>query len=402
MDKSGHIVRRKQGLLVGLCVLSTIATWPAGDTVARTRIHHRPAQIERLHPPQILTREPSVSAETACLIDVDTGRILFEKDGNKRMRIASLTKIVTAWVAVRSGKLGDIVTATRNATRQEGSSVYLSVGEKQTLLALCYAIMLRSGNDAAMAIAEHLGNGSSAQFAERMNQDVRQLGLTHSHFVNPHGLDHPEHYSTAHDMAVITAAALHNPTFRRIVSTKTYTIPWPGSTWDRKMKNKNKLLWMVSGADGVKTGYTKLAGRCLASSMTRDGHQVALIVLRDPNDWSDSAHLLTYGLTGFERKNITQLVHHPYTAKVRYGERETVPLVPSGSVIYPLHRDETAAIEARVIKLRALSAPLRKGQAAGTVAYYLHGQLLGQVALVVAEPVAAKGIIGRIREWMFH
>jgi len=400
MDKVAHRVKERRakapmrkttGVPAALGALALVAlTWQPACAVARAHPRIQSAQV-----PSVVSREPGNSAESACLIDVDTGRILYEKNADKRMRIASLTKIITAWIAVRSGKLDQMATASANAARQEGSSIYLTAGEKQTLRALTYALMMRSGNDAATTIAEFL-DGSTEKFAAHMNRDVRGLGLTHSHFMNPHGLDHDDHYSTAHDMAVITAAALHNPVFKAIVSTRYYSIPWAGQKWDRKLRNKNKLLWMMAGADGVKTGYTKKAGRCLASSATRDGHQVALVLLRDGNDWLDSMHLLTFGLTGFERRNITELVCRDYEAQVRYGAKERVRLRTQGSIVYPLHRDETAAIEART-HIRTLSAPVREGIAAGDVEYWLQGRKLGTVKLVAAESVAPKGFWGRLR-----
>lgn len=401
MDKVAHRVKERSGqpeisrvkrLVVTLCSSLMVVglIWQPLSADARTR-----TRLPQVAVPKVVSQAPGNSAETACLIDVDTGRILYEKNADKRMRIASLTKIITAWIAVRSGKLDQVATASQNAVRQEGSSIYLAPGEKQTLRALTYALMMRSGNDAATTIAEFL-DGSTEKFAEHMNRDVRGLGLTHSHFVNPHGLDHDEHYSTAHDMAVITAAALHNPEFKKIVSTRAYTIPWQGQKWDRKMRNKNKLLWMMDGADGVKTGYTKKAGRCLASSATKDGHQVALVVLRDGNDWVDSMHLLTYGLTGYERRNVAELVHRDYVAAVRYGVRNDVALRTLGSVTYPLLRDETAEIEART-QIKTLSAPVRKGAVAGRVEYWFKGQKLGAVQLVATESVEPKGFWGRLR-----
>jgi len=402
MDRTRHSLKRQaarrrtgtHGLKIATAVttLCLVVSGMASPQIASARGHSR---IEVVPAPQVVTQEPANSAETACLVDVTTGRILYEKHGDRRMRIASLTKIVTAWIAVRSGKLDQVVTVSPKATRQEGSSIYLASGERQTLRALTYALMMRSGNDAAMAIAEFL-DGSEAKFAEHMNREVRSLGLTHSHFMNPHGLDHDEHFSTAHDMGVITATALRVPEFHRVVSTKIYTIPMPGESWDRKLRNKNKLLWMMPAADGVKTGYTKKAGRCLASSATRDGHQVALVLLRDGNDWIDSIHLLTYGLTGFNRTNIGQLAHRDFTTNVRYGVTDRVRLQPTGSLVYPVRPDEITEI-ATSLHVRSLGAPVRKGQVAGFVDYELHGVKLGTLTLVAAEPVEPKGLWGRIR-----
>ncbi len=407
MDKSRHILQlrlypahmaRVRRWVAGLAITALVFE-PFGSTLALA--HDTEKVGNKIGVPQIVTREPQIAAESASLIDVQSGRVLYERQPDKRMRIASLTKIITAWIAVRSGKLDAIVTASDRAVRQEGSSIYLARGEKQTLRDLTYAMMLRSGNDAATAIAEFLG-GSTEKFADIMNAEVRKLGLTHSHFMNPHGLDHDQHYSTAHDMAVITATALKNPTFAAIVSTKYYSIPWQGQKWDRKMKNKNKLLWMLPGASGVKTGYTKKAGRCLASALTRDGRQVALVVLRDGQDWVDSAHLLTYGITAFDRRNICDIAFREFHAPVRFGQKSEVKVVPSGHLVYPLHQDETAAIEVKTVHIDKLSAPIRVGKKAGEVVYFLHGQKIGSLPLVTAETVDAKGFFGRLREWIMH
>ncbi|KUO95863.1 hypothetical protein ATW55_09015 [Ferroacidibacillus organovorans] len=362
---------------------------------------HADARRMRKHIQRVQQIQPGTenSAETAALIDVDSGRFLYEKLGNRRMRIASLTKIITAWIAVRSPKFNQTVTVSRNAVRQEGSSVYLVEGEKQTIRNLTYALMLRSGNDSAVAIAEGVA-GSVDRFATMMNKEAQKAGAKHSHFVNPNGLDHPEHYSTAHDMALMTAAALHNPTFRAIVRTKYFTMPWPNQPWDRKMKNKNKLLFM-SEADGVKTGYTKKAGRCLASSMTKDGHQVALIVLRDGNDWVDSLRLLRYGLTAFERKPLAEQFAQTVRIPVRYGDAATVAAHAVGNATYPLKQSEHQDVRFVVHAARTLLAPIRKNQVVGTVDYMFHGARIGSAVLKTDSDVKGTGFIGWLRS-LFH
>ncbi len=398
MGRSKHRVKQtmfKATRYFVLCcaVISSVSVVSPMSVMAA---HH----IPKLSVQQHVTHVPAVSAEAACLVDVTTGRVLYELHGDRKMRIASLTKIITGWIAVRSGKLQQMVTVSHHAARQEGSSIYLAQGERQTLLALTYGMMMRSGNDAATAIAEFLG-GSVPKFAQMMNHDVQSLGLVHSHFVNPHGLDDPMHYSTAHDMAIITATALKNHTFHQIVQTKYYSIPWTSQPWDRKMKNKNKLLWMMKNADGVKTGYTKKAGRCLASSATWQRHQVALIVLRDPSDWVDSANLLTYGLTAYDRSNLATAIPVSVSAPVRFGEVRSVSLHVRGQVIYPLLPSEKAMVRAVPVSVKKLSAPIQVGQPAGKVKYVLAGHVIGQADLVTASSVKGKGWFGRLREMFF-
>lgn len=245
------------------------------------------------------------NAESAALIDVTSGRILYAQQGDKKMRIASLTKIMTAIVAVERGKLEDLVTVGPDAFGKDGSSVYLKLGEKITLQHLLYGLMLRSGNDAAVAIAEHVG-GSLDGFVLMMNEKARELGMEGSHFMNPHGLDHDAHYSTANDMAKLTAYALKNPVFQEIVKTETKRVPNPDEKWDRIWHNKNKMLNIYKDSDGVKTGYTKLAKRCLVSSATKNGQQLAVVTLNDPNDWVDHARLLDWGFKNYSLRMLAE------------------------------------------------------------------------------------------------
>ena len=198
------------------------------------------------------------SATSSILMDVDSGRVLYEHNADKQMLIASTTKILTALVAIREGDLDDVVKVSREAAMTEGSSMYLKEGEELTLETLLYGLLLCSGNDAAVAIADHVG-GSQEGFVRMMNETAQELGMEHSSFANPNGLDHEDHYSTARDMARLACAAVNNETLVRIASTKTVTIG------GRTMTNHNKLLSMEDGCIGLKTGYTRAAGRTLVS-----------------------------------------------------------------------------------------------------------------------------------------
>lgn len=340
---------------------------------------------------------PVSAGATAALIDVDSGRILYGKDMNKQMRIASLTKILTAILAIESGKMDDIVTVSSNAAGKEGSSIYLAAGEKLKLSDLVYAIMLRSGNDAATAIAEHV-SGSVDKFADLMNQKVKQLGLTDSHFVNPHGLDNDQHFSTAHDMAVITAYALKNPTFRQIVATKNYSIPWQGKEWDRSMRNKNKMLTMYGGADGVKTGYTKKAGRCLASSATKDDEQLAVIVLNDGNDWRDSASLLDYGFTKYNQSVRVKQGEPLAQIPVTNGTASTVAAAAIASYSYPT-RSEEQSVQKVADLPKQLKAPIKQGQVIGHIRFMQGNQLLSDIPVNAMQSVDGTGFWWQIVKW---
>ncbi|EXX88256.1 peptidase M15, partial [Paenibacillus darwinianus] len=279
----------------------------------------------------------STNARAAALIDVESGRILYSSRGNERMKIASLTKIMTAIVAIEHGKLSDAVRTSRRASGKEGSSIYLKVGEEMSLQNMLYGLMLRSGNDAATAIAEHVG-GSEEGFVFLMNKKAEMLGLDHTRFMNPHGLDQPDHYSSANDLAKLTAYALRNGVFRDIVKTRVKTAPNPNDAWDYKWTNKNKMLAMYDGADGVKTGYTKQAFRCLVSSATRNGQQLAAVTLNDGDDWVDHRRLLDWGFANY-----------PLDGLAESGQRLSgYEVTVARAFRYPLAAGERQAVRTRL------------------------------------------------------
>lgn len=327
---------------------------------------------------------PPISAETAALVDVASGRILAEKQGNKRMRIASLTKIMTAIVALEEGSSQDIVTTPPSAYGKEGSSIYLKRGEKMKMEDMLYGLMLRSGNDAAVAIAEHVG-GSVDGFARMMNEKAQYIGMRSSHFTNPHGLDDSDnHYSTANDMALLTAYALRNPEFKKIVSTQVKYIPWEGEQWDRKLLNKNKMLRLYEGADGVKTGYTKIAKRCLSSSATRGGQQLAIVVLNAPQDWNDSMSWMDYGFANYPQ---TELIKE----KARLGEEKqengVLAYYSTRSFSYPLAAGEKGQVSARIV--RNIQQPY--------VELTLRGDVIGRVPLALDQETFAQAVEHRFQ-----
>ncbi len=227
-----------------------------------------------------------VSAAAAVLMDVDSGRLLYEKNGEKRMLIASTTKLMTALVALEQGGLQQEITVT-GGHMAEGSSMYLRPGEKLTLETLLYGLLLSSGNDAALAVTECMGG--AAPFVARMNEKAAELGMENTHFANPNGLDDEEHYSTAEDMAKLAAAAMNDPVLRRVASTRTARIG------GRTLTNHNKLLSRVEGCVGLKTGYTRAAGRTLVSCAERDGVRLVAVTLQDGDDWNDHASLYEQG-----------------------------------------------------------------------------------------------------------
>jgi len=340
------------------------AAWPASPATAA--------------PPPI-----STNAQAAALIDVESGRLLYSSRGSERMRIASLTKIMTAIVAIEHGTLSDTVKVSKRAAGKEGSSIYLRVGEEMSLSHLLYGLMLRSGNDAATAIAEHVG-GSEEGFVHLMNEKAAWMGLTDTHFMNPHGLDHDKHYSSANDLAKMTAYALRNATFRDIVKTRVKTVPNPNEAWDYKWTNKNKMLSLYDGADGVKTGYTKLAKRCLVSSATRDGQQLAAVTINDGDDWVDHRHLLDWGFA-----------HYPLIQLAGEGQQlDGYPLRTGSRFRYPLAEGERAKLRTRLVKQPAEDIRYSLGDA-GRLEYYLDGAYIGAVPLEAVPPEASSAESGR-------
>ena len=240
---------------------------------------------------------PRLSAKSAVLLDASTGRVLYASHAEDKSLIASTTKIMTALVICETGDLNRTVVIPPEAVGIEGSSMYLKAGEVLSVHELLYGLMLRSGNDAAVALAL-ADSGSISAFAMRMNEKAAVLGLKNTHYANPHGLDSEENYSTALDLARLTRFALQNPDFAQLVSTKSVTIG------DRVLTNHNKLLWQYSGAIGVKTGYTRTAGRILVGAAERDGRRLIAVTIADPNDWADHAALFDYGFSQFSERQL--------------------------------------------------------------------------------------------------
>ncbi|MBW7473496.1 D-alanyl-D-alanine carboxypeptidase [Paenibacillus oenotherae] len=318
----------------------------------------------------------STHAKAAALIDVESGRLLYSDEGDKQMKIASLTKIMTAIVAIEHGKLSDKVKTSKRAAGKEGSSIYLKLGEEMSLHNMLYGLMLRSGNDAATAIAEHVG-GSEEGFVHLMNEKARMLGLENSQFKNPHGLDAEGHYSSANDLAKLTAYALRNRIFKEIVKTKIKTAPNPNEEWDYKWKNKNKMLTMFEGADGVKTGFTKQAFRCLVSSATRNNQQLAVVTLNDGDDWVDHQKLLNWGFA-----------HYPLDEVAHKGQPVNgYPLAVGRTLQYPFAEGEREQLRSKMVLLPVKSTAYALGER-GTINWYIGDAKIGSTP--VYEPQGAR------------
>lgn len=323
----------------------------------------------------------STSASAALLMDVNSGRVLYAQNADAKMRIASTTKILTALVAIERCPLSDTVSVSREAACTEGSAMYLREGETLTLETLLYGLLLCSGNDAAVAIASHVG-GSAGGFVALMNEKARELGMTSSSFANPNGLDDEKHYSTARDMALLACAAVNNETLVRIASTKSITIG------ERTMYNHNKLLSYMDGCIGLKTGYTKAAGRTLVSCAEQNGQRLVAVTLQDGNDWADHQSLYAYGFSTYPAQTGAVLGQTVKQAAVTGGLTASVPLAAAASFTWPVGAGET--LVCRVELKEELTAPITAGTPAGEAILSVNGTEVGRVGLLCGANVPPK------------
>ena len=314
----------------------------------------------------------AISAKSAILMDGNTGRILYEKEADAQSLIASTTKIMTALIVCEQCNVLDRVRIPKEAVGIEGSSMYLQEGEVLTIQDLLYGLMLHSGNDAATALAIYC-SGTVAGFTELMNDKANTLGMKNSHFVNPHGLDAPDHYSTARDLAILATEAMKNPIFATTVSTKSV------SAGNRRLTNHNKLLWRVEGANGIKTGYTKAAGRILVSGAKRDGRQLIAVTINAPDDWNDHTAMLEEGFIRYSLQQLVQKGDVLGTVEVAWGTNETVALIASQDFSWSMAQGEEVSIE--LPGNGFVYAPVSQGQWAGNAHILVDGEKVGTIEL---------------------
>lgn len=320
------------------------------------------------------------SAKSAILMEAGSGRVIYEQNAHDRRLIASTTKLMTALVALESGvELSREITVSPRWVGVEGSSIYLREGEKLTLETLLYGMLLRSGNDAALAVAEVCG-GSEEAFVARMNEKAAELGMVDSHFANPSGLNDEEHYSTAYDMALLARACLENELLREMVSTRSISLE------GRSFTNHNKLLWQYQGCIGLKTGYTEKAGRTLVSAAEREGMTLICVTLSDPNDWADHAALFDYGFSALELETPVRAGDQMGSVPVEGGLVPLCPLVAGETLAVPLMAGEEPEVEV-LLDGDALAAPCSEGQRVGEILCLLNGEELGRVPLVTGRAV---------------
>ena len=330
-------------------------------------------------------RFPDISASSYALLDARTGEVIFCHNENQRMPIASITKIMTALVVLENAKLDASVTVTAESCGIEGSSIYLYEGEKLSVNDLLYALMLESANDAAVCLANFVA-GSVEEFSDMMNAKCESLGLRNTHFNNPHGLEDPEHYSTAKDIAIIWNECMKNDTFRQIVGTKTYRIDLSEEDGYRFLSNHNKLLKSYEYCIGGKTGFTKASGRCLVSGAKLDDLELVMVTLNDPNDWLDHENLLNYAINLYSKVNVAAVGSLKVDIPVVGGKRSTVTL--NNIEERTISVRDVSKLSSRVEAPRFIYAPIQTtDKPLATVVYLYDGKEVDTVDLYPEKTV---------------
>lgn len=329
--------------------------------------------------------EISVSAQSYCLMECDSGQITLQSNAKLRLPMASTTKIMTAILAIENMPLKKVVTVSSDACGIEGSSIYLCKDERLTAEELLYALMLESANDAACAIAIEVG-GSVEQFVEMMNNKADELGLENTHFSNPHGLSAKEHYTTAEDLARLMCYCMKNKAFADITSTKRLSLEGSDDSYSRLLINHNKLLGTFDGITGGKTGYTKESGRCLVTFCERDGIKLCAVTLNAPDDWNDHKNLYAKGFTLYKRVMLEKANQREYTSPVCGGDSDLVSAALKDNIYVTLKTD--SADVSRVVYMEHFYYPtIEEGQIIGSVNYFLGGKLIASAPLYATHSV---------------
>ncbi len=332
---------------------------------------------------------PHLGASAAILMDYRTGQVLYEQNGYRRRSPASTTKIMTAILALKYGNLNRIVRVSLHAAATPGSSMHLRAGQKYTLGDLLQGLLLRSGNDAATAIAETV-SGTEAKFAVLMNQEAARLGARNTRFVNPHGLTIVGHYSSAHDLALLSRYAFHDPRFARIVGSKAAVATELSRGQKVLMRSTNRLLWYYPGIDGVKTGTTNAAGPCLVASASRNGWRLIAVVLNSPDRWGDAPALLDYGFANYTPVQLVQAGDLLRTVPVTGGVGKRVTVIAQRDLNLVVPRPELGQVRLKLTLPPVVEAPVAKGQPLGTLVASLGDRIQGRTVLLATTTIPAR------------
>jgi D-alanyl-D-alanine carboxypeptidase (penicillin-binding protein 5/6) len=350
------------------------------------RIMTEKYEIREKFPPLVflpcIQKGPPVSASAAILIEVKSGAVLYAKNAEIRRAPASTTKMMSAIVALEKGKLNKVVKVSRKAALTGGSTLRLRPGERILLGELLEGMMLMSGNDGSIAVAEGVA-GNVPNFVHWMNMKAKEIGALQTNFRNPHGLRAPSHYTTAFDLALIARYGLANPRFAKLVKTKTAALEWVEKFKRVEIRNTNQLLWYLEGADGVKTGTTNEAGHCLVASATRDGKKFIAVVLHSCNRWEDSARLLEYGFHNFSIIKVATARRSVGTVPVKNGNQRILPLYPRNDLFAVVEKGNENKFQIKVVTLdEAVEAPVIGGEILGKVGYSYDGHYVTGVDLI--------------------
>ncbi|NLV35125.1 MAG: D-alanyl-D-alanine carboxypeptidase [Clostridiaceae bacterium] len=342
-------------------------------------------------------KAPVINAQAAVVVEESSGRVLYEKNANQKRSIASTTKIMTAIVALENADVDEEVIISKRAAGIGGSAIGLQSGQKFTLREMLYALLMASANDAAIAIAEHIG-GTVEDFSKMMNIKAASLGMDRSNFVSPHGLDRDNQYSTAYDMALITIEALKNPLFAEIVSTKSSYIP------GHNLYNTNELLGSCPGVDGVKTGYTGKAGRCLVTTVKRGDMRLISVVLGSPTNTARanaSRDLIDYCYESFSMHKLLNAGDVYAEVPVYRGIEGCVSLKADENIVMPLSKAEVEILKMNRSVPELLNAPVYAGTDTGFIEYEVSGRVLAGSILKVSKDIRRKTMLDYLKDVLY-
>lgn len=355
--------------------------------------------------------EPKINSRTAVVINKDSKAILYGKNENEKVKMASTTKIMTAMCVIQNTNLDNIVEISRKAASTGGSRLKLKAGDKISVKDLLYGLMLRSGNDAAVALAEYVG-GNIEQFAKIMNENAKSLSLNNTHFVTPHGLDNEEHYTTAYELAILTDYALNNQVFSKIVNTKSTTINVNGQ--GRQINNTNELLGTLDGVYGVKTGFTNGAGRCLVTSVKRGDLDLICVVLgadTKKDRTRDSVKLIEYTYRNYNMTNLNDKVEDGFKnwykmnkneIHIEKGESNNLNLTIDNKedIIYPIFIGTEDKINVNIIENLNLKAPVQKNTIIGKLQLVYKNKIIKEINIVNTNTINKKRINNYLSEFI--
>ena len=395
--KKGIFVR----ILLAGCMGASCLVSPLNQQTASAEAVYDIKEMPRPDVPGLVVQpdDPlqNLTARSAVVMDAATGQVIYARDMDARRFPASTTKIMTLILALEKSNPDDIVTVSSRAAGTEGSTIWLEAGEKIRMEDLLYGMMMHSGNDATIAVAEHIA-GSVDAFARMMTDKAHEIGAVNTNFANPNGLPRDDHYTTAYDMALIASYGYKVPGFEKIVSTREKNFDWVKDP-EHRLRNENQMLWLYRGANGVKTGYTDAAGRCLVSAAKKDGLQLVAVVLDSVYMWNDSIKLLDYGFANVEPETIVQEGDIAGYASVAGGNGSRIPLKAAGTLTLAKIKEDGKKYETSVDVPDKLRAPIQAGDAVGRLVVKLDGKEVASTDLLAGTSVTRRSFF--LTVWNF-